>query len=268
VDDHEGAKPDPNASPIVGVVHDAIVDTIGPSLVGLYVYGSYAMGDFEPKVSDIDLIAVFRQAPDERLVRRLDEMHEQLVRAEPEWRDRIEVDYVSAAGLARCRTHPTTIVRISPGEPLHLIEAGRDFLLDWYPARRDGISLEGPPLDSIIPPIPDAEYLEEARTYLAGFRNRLDDDASAHSQAHAILTMCRGVAALRFGEWLSKRDAGARIQREFPRWSDLIDRALRWRERQWSIGQPDAEGAVRETRAFIEDMNAQLEQLPRTGPRA
>jgi hypothetical protein len=268
VDDPTRTKLDPKGSPIVGVVRDAIVDAIGPSLVGLYVYGSLATGDFEPLVSDIDLIAVLRDAPDEALVRRLDRMHEELVRAEPEWRDRIEVDYVSAAGLARCRTHPTTIVRLSPGEPLHLIEAGRDFLLDWYPARRDGISLEGPPLDSIVPPIPEAEYLEEVRTYLAGFRNRFDDDATAGSQAYAILTTCRGVAALGFGERLSKREAGARIQREFPRWSDLIDRALRWRDRQWATDQPDGAGAVRETRAFIEDMVERLERSPRSEPRA
>jgi hypothetical protein len=268
VDDHEPAKPEPNASPIVGVVRDAIVDAIGPSLIGLYVYGSFVTGDFEPHASDIDLIAVVRDPPDGALVRRLDKMHEELVRAEPEWRDRSEVDYVSAAGLARCRTHPTTIVRIGPGEPLHLIEAGRDFLLDWFPARRDGISLEGPPLDSIVPPIPEREYLDEVRTYLAGFRNRFDDDATAGSQAYAILTMCRGVAALRFGERLSKREAGARIRREFPRWSDLIDRAIRWRDRQWSTDQPDGAATVRETRAFIEDMDGQLARPSRSEPRA
>ena len=259
---------DPNTSPIVGLVRDAIVDTIGPSLVGLYVYGSLATGDFEPDVSDIDLIAVVREQPDEALLGRLARMHKSLERAEPEWRDRVEVDYVSAAGLARCRTHATTIVRISPGEPLHLVEAGRDFLLDWYPARRDGISLDGPPLDSLVPPIPEAEYLEEVRTYVTGFGDRFDDDASPGSQAYAILTMCRGVAVLRFGERLSKREAGSRIRREFPRWSGLIDRALRWRERQWSPDQPDGAATVRETRAFIADMHEVLERTQRPEPRA
>ena len=187
--------------------------------MGLYVYGSLATGDFELDVSDIDLIAVLRDRPDEVLVRQLGEMHEGLARAEPEWKDRIEVDYVSVRGLAHRRTHATTIVRISPGEPLHMIEAGRDYLLDWYPARQDGIDLEGPRLDSLVPPIPEVEYLEEVRKYLAGFRDRFDDDASPGSQAYAILTMCRGLAALRFGDRLSKREAAARTQREFPRWS-------------------------------------------------
>jgi predicted nucleotidyltransferase len=236
--------------------------------VGLYVYGSLATGDFEPDVSDIDLIAVLRDPPDEAVVRRLAEMHERLARAEPEWKDRIEVDYVSAGGLAHSRTDSTPIVRISPGELLHVIEAGRDFLLDWYPARQDGISVEGPPLDSLLPPIPEREYLEEVRAYLAGFRGRLEDDASPGSQAYAILTMCRGLAALRSGDRLSKREAAIAIQREFPRWSDLIDRALRWRDRQWRVDQTDGAVTVAETRAFIADMDELIERTSRPVPRA
>jgi hypothetical protein len=229
--------------------------------VGLYVYGSLATGDFEPRVSDLDLIAVVRDAPGEALLRRLDRMHEDLVRAEPEWRDRIEVDYVSARGLAQCRTRSTTIARISPGEPLHVIEAGRDFLLDWYPARQDGITLLGPPVDALIPEIPEAEYLEEVRSYLAGFRTRFDEDASAGSQAYAILTMCRGLYVPRYGMRLSKREAATRARLEFPTWAALIDRAIAWRDQQWDDDQPDGSDSVAETGAFIAEM-ADLLGLP------
>jgi hypothetical protein len=250
------------------VIRDEIVDATGPSLVGLYVYGSLATSDFEPDVSDIDLIAILTDVPDDRLVSRLRSMHARFGEANPEWDDRIEVDYVSVRGLAECRTDTTTIARISPGEPLHVVEAGRDFLLDWYPARQVGVSVLGPPLGSLIPPIPETEYLEEVRTYLAGFRDRFDEYASAGSQAYAILTMCRGVAVLRFGERLSKREAGARIQLEFPRWSDLIDRALRWRDRQWRVDQTDGAATVAETRAFIADMDELIEATSRPEPRA
>ena len=101
------------------VIGDAIVEATGSSLVGLYLYGSLATGDFEPDVSDIDLIAVLTRVPDERLVSRLRNMHDRSAEEYPEWDDRIEVDYVSVSGLARCRTDTTTIARISPGEPLH-----------------------------------------------------------------------------------------------------------------------------------------------------
>jgi hypothetical protein len=99
-------------------------------------------------------------------------MHERFARSEPEWDDRIEVDYVSTDGLANCSTASTTIARISPGEPLHLIEAGRDFLLDWYPARHDGVALVGPPIASLIPEIPEVEYIDEVRRYVPGLADR------------------------------------------------------------------------------------------------
>jgi hypothetical protein len=248
----------PTAQPILDAVRDAIVDATGASLVGLYLYGSLATGDFEPAVSDIDLIAVLTDIPDEPLVGLLRDMHVRVARENPEWSDRIEVDYVSAQGLAYCRTTSATIARISPGEPLHLIEAGRDFLLDWYPARKDGVAVLGPPIDSLIPPIPHAEYLEEVRMYLAGLRSRFDDDASAGSQAYAIVTMCRGLYAIRTGERLSKREAASRARREFPRWAGLIDRALVWRDRQWDAEQPDGSETVAEAHAFIADIAGRL----------
>ena len=251
---------DPTAHSIVIAIRDAIAGVTGPSLVGITVYGSLATGDFEPDISDIDLITALTDVPDEQLVSRLRKMHDRFAEEYPDWDDRIEVDYVSVRGLADCRTDTTMIARISPGEPLHVLKAGRDFLLDWYPARRDGVSLEGPPLDSLVPPIPEAEYLEEVRKYLAGFRDRFDDDASARSQSYAILTMCRGVAALRFGERLSKRQAGARIQREFPRWSHVIDRAFAWRDQRWDDYPPDGSATVAETRAFITEMEDMLER--------
>ena len=249
----------PTAHPIVDLVRDAIVGTTGGSLVGLYLYGSLATGDFEEHVSDIDLIAVLTDVPDASLVPRLREMHARFADDHRGWDDRIEVDYVSSRGLAECRTRTTTIARISPGEPLHLIEAGRDFLLDWYPARRDGVALVGPPLDSLIPPIPEREYRDEALAYLAGFRDRFDEDASARSQAYAILTMCRGFYSITGRERLSKREAGLRARRDFPRWGALIDRALGWRDRQWDPEQPDGSTSVAETRAFIDEMAGRLE---------
>jgi predicted nucleotidyltransferase len=268
MDDRRQATSDPTRHPMVITIRDAIVGVTDRSLLGLSVYGSLATGDFEPDVSDIDLIVVLRDPPDEALVRRLGTMHECLARAESEWNDRIEVDYVSVRGLARCRTHATTIARISPGERLHLVEAGRDFLLDWYPARQVGLSVLGAPLASLIPPIPEAEYLEEVRSYLASFARRFDEHSSPGSQAYAILTMCRGLATLRSGDRPSKREAADETRREFPRWSNLIDRALRWRDRQWDDDQPDGSETVAETRAFIAEMDGLLELSSRLEPGA
>jgi hypothetical protein len=249
---------DPTLFPVVSVVRDTVVRTLGAQLLGLYLYGSSATGDFEPDVSDIDLIAVLTDEPNDLAAGALAEMHASIARAEPEWGDRIEVDYVSARGLAECRIRPTTIARISPGEPLHLIEAGRDFLLDWHPARSVGMALVGPPITSLVPPIPESEYLEEVRRYLAGFRTRFDHDATARTQVYAILTMCRGFYSIVADERLSKRDAAFRARRDFPHREQLIDQALSWRARQWDAEQPDASGSVAEVRTFVNEIADRL----------
>jgi hypothetical protein len=192
------------------------------------------------------------------LVERLRAMHERLATADPEWDDRIEVDYVSRRGLTGCRTHPSTIARISPGEPFHVQDAGRDFILDWYPARQDAVALVGPSIDTLIPEIPETEYLDEVRRYLSRFPDRFDEDASAGSRSYAVLTMCRGVYVLRDGERLSKRQAGLRAREEFPRWVPVIDRAIAWRDGA-SNDADDDPAALRGARAFLSDMARPLD---------
>jgi predicted nucleotidyltransferase len=200
---------DPAAAAELDAVRKAILPVVGPSLVGLYLFGSLARGEFDTGISDIDLIVVLVDSPDEELAERLVRMHDNLIRANPDWDDRIDVIYISRDGLANCRTDTTTIGVISPGEPFHIVPAGRDWVLDWYPAREDSHPLIGPPIHTLIPPIPTPEYTDELRGYLAGFRKRIDDDATAGSQAYAILSICRGLHTIRYGRRLSKREAAA-----------------------------------------------------------
>lgn len=239
---------------MLGSIREAIVTVTGSSLVGLYLFGSLATGDFDATVSDIDLLAVLADTPGEQLVARLRRMHADLAKANPAWDDRIEVVYISAQGLATCRTGTSTIAVISSGEPFQVVQAGPDWILNWYPARQDGIRLLGPPIGSLIPPIPSAEFIGELRRYLVGFTNRIPNDVSLGAQAFAILTMCRGLYAIRFGERRSKRVAAAWAQQEFPGWSDLIRRALGWRQRQREPGGQEGAATVAETRLFVTEM--------------
>ena len=101
---------------MVDVVREAIVGVAGSSLVGLYLFGSLATGDFEAGVSDIDLLAVLAGGPDEQLVPPLRRMHADLA-PHPAWDDRIEVVYCSRQGLASCRTDTAGIAVISSGAP-------------------------------------------------------------------------------------------------------------------------------------------------------
>ena len=246
--------PNSGVDGIVASIQEAIAGVAGPLLVGLYLFGSLATGDFEEGVSDIDLIAVLSDPPNDKLAARLDRMHANLAAANPAWAGRIEVIYISAHGLANCRTDAATIAVISPGEPFHVVEAGRDWNLTWYPAREESVALVGPPIQTLIPSIPFAEFAEEVRASLRAFPGRIEDDAHPGSQAYAILTMCRGLFTIRLGRRPSKREAAAWAQQEFPRWADLITRSLTWRQRQWEPGDQDGTTTVSQTRVFVTEI--------------
>jgi Nucleotidyltransferase domain len=145
------ALSDPVVDSSLVSIREAIVAATGSSLVGLYLFGSLATDDFDAGVSDIDLIAVLWDGPSEQLAQRLSRVHADLASANPEWSDRIEVIYISKQGLANCRTDPTAIAVISPGEPFHVVQAGRDWILNWYPARQHGVRLLGPS-DRLVDP--------------------------------------------------------------------------------------------------------------------
>jgi len=238
----------------LAALQEAIESVVGQSLLALYVFGSYARVGFDPHISDLDLIAVLSEPPGRQLAARLDRMHKDLAKAKPDWDDRIEVNYISKQGLANCLTETTTIGVISPGEPFHLVQAGREWVLNWYPARERSLKLTGPPIEKLIPPIPTAEYIDELRRYLADFTNRIDDNATLAWQAYAILSICRGLYTLSVRRSVSKREGASWAEQEFPEWADLIRRAVQWRDRQRDAARQDGSTTVVETRRFVTEM--------------
>ncbi|MDQ6711950.1 MAG: DUF4111 domain-containing protein [Candidatus Dormibacteraeota bacterium] len=242
------------AQPIVDAVAAAITATTGPALIGLYIYGSLATGDFDERVSDIDLLAVLSREVSRDLAARLERMHLGLAEENPAWRDRIEVVYVSAAGLAHFRAASPRCAVISPGEPFHVISAGMEWILTWYPARTNGVALMGPPATEIVPDISFAEYADAVRNHMRRFRRRIADDTTPGSQAYAVLTMCRGLYTCVHGEQVSKLRATAWAQKELPQWAGLIREAVTWREHQWEAPQADGTATVPRVRRFIEQI--------------
>ena len=114
-------------------------EVLGEGLVGIYVYGSYVSGGFDPGVSDLDLVAVTSGEVDGIDLPGLDLMHSDFVSRHPEWSDRIEVVYVGLAALRSFRTSSGPLAVISPGEPFHLRdERVVEWLQNWYLIRETG----------------------------------------------------------------------------------------------------------------------------------
>ena len=166
---------------------------LGDKLVGLYIFGSLVVGDFDYDSSDIDLLAATSTELDEEEVERLERMHKEIALREKMWDDRVEAAYISTEALRRYRSdyrHPL----ISPGEPFHMTEASANWIINRYVLRKKGIVLFGPPPETLVDPITREELLDALQEFIKEWREWIKHTEVMRPrkyQAYAILTMCR-----------------------------------------------------------------------------
>jgi hypothetical protein len=227
-------------------------EELGDELLSLSVHGSWVAGDFTLGRSDLDLLAVLARDPDARTLARLADRHAAIAAEAPEWDGHVEVDYVSADAVAGILAgdgaqHP--MVRISPGEPLHLLLADRHYALNWRAARDHNHGILGRPPVDVLPPIPDELVREVVVNHARQWPAWLNDARSPGFQAYAVLTMCRALAFLRTGRQLSKHAAAMAEQERLPEWRGLIGWADEWWYQNGSDLTPDRSSDVR---TFVE----------------
>lgn len=242
--------PDPEINELLTSLFSQIRQVLGDHLVGLYLYGSLVAGDFDAEVSDIDLLAVTTDDISEKEFYRLHAMHDDFAAQHPSWDDRIEVAYLSVAGLRTFRTQNSSIAVISPGEPFHIKEAGADWLVNWWVVRERGVTLYGPPAWEVIDPIATDEFLQTVQDHALLWPLWVHDMREPKAQAYAVLTMCRALYALEFGDQPSKQRAAHWVQSRWPQWAALIQQALAWRVAR-SEDLPDGESVFPETERFV-----------------
>ncbi len=221
--------PYPDVDALLGELRTQIQQILGEELVGLYLYGSLVTGDFDPIHSDIDLLTVIAGELHEEEFALLDAMHGAFVAAHPAWEERVEIAYLSQGALKTFRTQRSPIAIISPGEPFHFKDAGKDWLINWWVVRRQGVALYGPPAQEVIDPITDEEFQKTVREQVEEWREWIYHLPRRKSQAYGILTMCRALHAYIVGEQVSKRQAADWAAAYFPEWAPLIHDAWSWR---------------------------------------
>ena len=71
---------------------------LGSQFVGMYLYGSLAIGDFDPQGSDIDFLVVTEGDLAETQFTSLQEMHKQFDGSGSPWAGRVETAYIPRSG--------------------------------------------------------------------------------------------------------------------------------------------------------------------------
>lgn len=209
---------------------------------GFYLYGSLIWGDFDIVSSDIDTLCVITTEVTPEEMDKLRKMHEKIVEEKPLWRYRIEVHYASLGGLQNFRNKSFPMGNISPGEPLHMIEAGIDWIDEWYCVQEYAIKLYGMDKADVIPHIEKCEFIQTISNYARSFRKRIHESKnSCYSQSYAILTLCRALYTRKNGEQVSKLAAARWAMNTFPEYSSIINNALIWRHERDSSNRNPSE---------------------------
>lgn len=251
---------------------------LGDSLVGLYLQGSFAIGDAD-EMSDCDFIAVILEdlAANQRAA--LQAMHAAIhdLPHEP-WRHRLEGSYAPASILRRLTSEP----RDPPGEPrgpdwadsgmggaparsypfvyldhgakvLVRSEHDNTQVVRWS-LREKGVALLGPPPRTLIDEVTGDMLRAEVRATLdLVIGLDLEPMPMKAWQAFYVGLACRILHTIATGVvWSKKAGTAWALAHLDPKWGPLIERAQALKEgpRDVAMEPPDPEEAGL-TRAFV-----------------
>ncbi len=223
--------PYPDVNELIEKLLFRIKSILGSKLVGLYLEGSLVLGDFDPKTSDIDLLAAISNDIDENEYEALRKIHVAIATEHREWDDRIEVCYISVDALKSVKTRTSQIVNISPGEPFHRVEAKREWIMNWYLTREKSQTLFGPSPKMLIEPISKEDFIQSVKDHARSWGEWVGGmEKNRYAQSYAIFSLCRALYSYKNGDQISKKKAAEWAKKEIPAWSALIQNAILWRE--------------------------------------
>jgi hypothetical protein len=229
-----------------------IQKTIGEKLIGLYLYGSLVWGDFDFGISDIDLAAVTSDDLADADFSALRAMHDEFARTHAAWDNGIEVQYVSESALKTFKTQSSKMAVISPGEPFHVIDAGIEWLTNWYFVQDYGLTLFGPEPTNFIVPILKEEFVQAVYDHAMFWKEHVKQTRESRPyQSYAVLTLCRAVYTITNGEQVSKQKAAEWAKTQMPEWKDFIDEALYVRAHAGETTKEEADRAFPLTERFV-----------------
>lgn len=238
-----------------------IQKVLGPKLKGLYLYGSLVRGEFDPSVSDIDLLAVTSDDMTDMEFARLNEMHEVFARTHPIWDNRIEVQYASESGLRTFKTRSSKMAVVSPGEPFHVIDAGSEWLTNWYFVLDYGLTLYGPAPDQFIDRVSEAEFIQAVYDHALFWKEHVQQTRNSRPyQSYAILTLCRAFYTITQKLQVSKVKAADWAMSQLPEWADFIREALYVRSHAAETTQSDADKSYPRTERFVLQVIERIKQ--------
>ena len=247
---------------------EGVVKLTADDLIGIYLQGSLAQGAFD-QGSDVDFLVVLRQDIPAREIDSLNDFHAKLFDGPSHWARHLEGSYAPVEALRRLAGRQSDPVgeersddwqdpeawRTRPfGYPFWFLGNGSRKLvrsehdnsqvMRWL-VRSSGISLIGPPAETLIDPVEPGwlklEVTEMLRSVVIELRSDPGWLTTLGGQSSAVLLFARAIQTSATGSVGSKHEAHdyAEAHLPFP-WKGLVSDAYRVR-RSLVRDDPDAD---------------------------
>jgi hypothetical protein len=227
---------------------------LGNDLVGLYLQGSFAIGDGDDH-SDVDFIVVTEDVPTTGQVAELQRLHQRLFALESPWAQHLEGSYAPREQLRRFDRGRAPWWYLDNGaHELELDNHCNTAVVRWS-LRERGVVLAGPPPAELVDPVAPDDLREDLLWAMDEWDGWLATHApwSRRLQTLVVLSYCRMLQSLETGTVTSKREAGEWALRTLdPEWDGLVRAALDDRADPWRKVHEQADAPlVARTREFM-----------------
>jgi hypothetical protein len=223
--------PYPEVNKILRELLESVISVLREHFIGMYLDGSLTSGDFDQD-SDIDFVVVTDQDISGNLFLELKAMHEGIATMDSPYAIQLEGSYISQHAL-RCHDpehalHPN--IERGHGEKLKMVVHDDWWIIHRYILHERGITLTGPAPNTLIDPVLPNDLRRAMVSLLHGWATQILSNPqlinSRGYQSYTVLSLCRILYTLQFGDVVSKPLA-ARWAKETlgGNWVSLIKRA-------------------------------------------
>jgi len=265
--------PYPELRDVLNMFVDEISVELRENLVGIYLVGSIASGDFDLD-SDVDFLVVTNTELTEANMEALQDIQIKIHGIDCYPAKHLEGSYISISDLNDWSTVGQKKLYYFDNGSTAYEQSIHDnqWHVRWI-LRERGITLVGQKPETILKSIPLNEMFSEIKTTMLQVMKLFEDEInrplsffnSKFGQSFAVLTYCRMLYTLHTGTVQSKK-AAVRWAKQFvnPKWVKIIDQA--WKEREGvrfgaKIGQRAESTLLYETLEFIKYAIAQIDNI-------
>jgi hypothetical protein len=228
---------------------------LGNHFQGMYVVGSLALGDFDPKHSDIDFVVVTDIHIDDEVFHKLQTMQSDFADSDSSCATKIEAVYIPQNALRSPVTTSEQYPQLEKGTAFFKAPLEDGWVFQLYTLREYALIVAGSDLRTLIDPI-DAQAMRPAVAVIAGqWLKQAHHDPEwlmwvrqRGNQVFVIQTLCRMLYSLSTGDVASKPCAAQWGQTELEKWSTLIADSLARQYENEEIAQSELDDTI----AFIQ----------------